>query len=202
MTQADGSRSNLPTWAGSFLSDHDRDLLLSLVPDPGSQSPAKRLQFTRDRAILTLFCYAGLRRNELRLLDRADVQFGHGRLHVRHGKGRKQRYIPLAPATLDAVRDYLRLRVDPEPALFLSNRRRRISNEALGDVLSRYLSGLGAEERITLHALRRTFATILHQRGVSPLVIQRLLGHRNLQTTMQHYVMLVDSELREAVDRL
>lgn len=203
MTHSHRSGSNRTSWAGAFLSAHDRDLLLALVPDPAdAPTPAQRVQRLRDRAILTLFCFAGLRRNELRQLDRGDVQFGRQRVLVRHGKGGRQRAVPLTQATLEVVRAYLAVRLDPEPALFLSNRRRRISNEALGDVLQRYLPGLAPEERVTLHALRRTFATILHQRGASLQVIQQLLGHANPQTTMRHYIILVDDDLRDAVGRL
>ena len=83
-----------------------------------------------------------------------------------------------------------------------SNRRQRISNRSLCDILHRYLPGLGAgDERITLHALRRTFATVLYQRTRNPVLVQRLLGHSNLQTTML-YIGLVDDELRDAVNQL
>lgn len=191
------------TWSGTFLTDRDRDFLLSLVPDPAEAgSHAQRVQRLRDRAILTLFCFAGLRRNELRLLDRADIQFGRQRVHIRFGKGGKQRYVPLNPVVIDALRAYLVERHDPDSALFLSNRRQRLSNRTLCHILHRYLPGLDTgDDRITLHALRRTFATVLYQRTRNPVLVQRLLGHANLQTTML-YIGLVDDELREAVNLL
>jgi integrase len=196
-------QSRRKTWAGSFLTDQERDLLLALVPDPTpTSSYARRIQGRRDRAILAVFVFAGLRRNELRLLDRRDIQLNRNRVHVRHGKGGKERYVPLHPIAQEAIRDYLAERIDPDPALFLTNRRKRISNRTLCDVLHRYLPGLDTgEERVTLHALRRTFATVLYQRTRDPVTVQRLLGHANLQTTML-YIGLVDDELRDAVNQL
>lgn len=203
MAQNGTSGTNPLPWKGTFLTDAQRDLLITLVPDPDeTPSQALRLQRLRDRAILTLFCFAGLRRNELRLLDRADIQWERRRVQVRHGKGGKTRVVPLHPSAADAIRAYLGQRVDPDPALFLSGRRRRIANRTLGHVLHRYLPGLGiGEERITLHALRRTFATVLYQRTRDPVAVQRLLGHANLQTTML-YIGLIDDELHDAVNQL
>ena len=103
----------LPTW----LTEVERDRLL------GQSLPV------RDRAILSLFLYAGLRCNELRMLDVADLDFDSMLVHVRHAKRGKERWVPLHAEAAAALDQYLDGRA--AGAVFISRRGERISNRQL-----------------------------------------------------------------------
>lgn len=195
------SDQSLPSWKAIYLRTAERDALLALIPDPADCQGWQRLRALRDRAILSLFVFAGLRRNELRLLDRRDVDFRERSVHVRYGKRGKERRVPLHPTAAAALRAYLAERGDPDPALFLSQRSQRISNSGLSTVLHHYLPELDLDKRVTLHALRRTFATAVYRATKDGVTVQRLLGHARFDTTLL-YIQLADDELTEAVDRI
>lgn len=103
----------LPTW----LTEAERDRLLGAEMSD------------RNRAIMTVFLYTGLRCNELRMLDIADVDTEEMIIHVRHAKRDKERFIPLHPEIEAALGGYLDGREDGP--LFLSSRGERISNRRL-----------------------------------------------------------------------
>jgi integrase len=93
----------------------------------------------RDRLLLALFAYAGLRRSELLGLDWDDVDLERRLLRVRKAKGGRQRVVPIHPALEPLFLDYLRLRAcDPEPALFVGVQGRRLSYTILTQTFLRY----------------------------------------------------------------
>jgi integrase/recombinase XerC len=171
-----------------FLQERQRDQLLSVVDRP------------RDLAILSLYVYSGLRRNELRMLDREDIDFDERTILVRFGKRGKWRQLRLHALAEQALRGYLTARADALEPLFLSRHTERISLRQLNRVLDRYTSGLGWE-RLGLHALRHTFATTLLRKSKSLEIIRRALGHTSIATTSM-YLHLTDDEMYSAVDEL
>lgn len=177
----------------TYLRPAERDQLLAAVEAAGT---------ARDKAILALFLFAGCRRNELRMLDRSDINFRHRELTIRYAKGGKTRKLRLHPLPLAALQAYMLERRDDDPALFISNRRQRIANRTLTQVLDRYTSGLDLGKVIRLHSLRHTFATQLYKSSGKDLqIVQRALGHSNIATTTI-YTHLADDELDEAIDKL
>lgn len=177
-----------PTW----LRANERDELLSVIDEP------------RDKAIVTLFLFGGLRLNELVMLDRGDVDLSYRTVQIRFGKGGKQRTVGLHSAADRALRDYLATRADPLPALFLSNRRRRIDNRSVQHMLDRYTvrCGFAASKRVTPHCLRHTFAThLMRATGRDIQIVQRALGHSNIATTTI-YSHLDDDVLYAAMEKL
>lgn len=198
-TQKDSSgpkrRRPLTRRPGTYLTEEERDRLIAAVP---STRPAQAL---RDRAILTLFAYSGLRRNELRMLDRGDVDEYRMVIRVRHGKGGKTRTVPLNAKAQAAIRAYLATRRDPDPALFLSNRRQRFSLKGLWRLLERALAGAGIEQRVSLHSLRHTFATGIYRKTGDIYLVKELLGHSNIQTSTV-YAHMDQSRAAGAVSEL
>ena len=173
----------LPTW----LTPAERKRILGLDLSP------------RDRAIITTFLYAGLRANELRLLDVQDVDFEAMTLFVRFGKRSKQRIIPLHTEAAAALSEHLKDRtVEP---VFESNRGQRISYDRLHSLVQEIGRRAGLQKRIHPHALRHTFAVSLREAGEELDVIKALLGHEKIETTAI-YTHCSVSQLRNAVDRI
>lgn len=158
----------------------------------------------RDRLLLALFAYAGLRRSELLGLDWADVDLERRLLKVRKAKGGRQRSVPIHPALEPLFVDYLRVRAhDPEPALFVGVQGRRLSQTIMTQTFLRYARAAGVTERkrVTPHTLRHVFASELLRAGANLRQIQELLGHKHLDST-QRYTRVNAHELRGAIKRL
>jgi len=118
----------------------------------------------RDRLMLALFAYAGLRRSELLGLDWQDVDLERRLLRVRKAKGGRQRMVPIHPALEPLFVDYLQVRAHhPEPALFVGVQGRRLSQTILAQTFLRYARAAGVTERkrVTPHTLRHVFASEL-----------------------------------------
>jgi len=158
----------------------------------------------RDRLLLALFAYAGLRRSELLGLDWDDVDLERRLLRIRKAKGGRQRAVPIHPALEPLFTAYLQLRVrDPEPALFTGVQGRRLTPTILTQTFLRYARAAGITERkrVTPHTLRHVFASELLRAGANLRQIQELLGHKHLDST-QRYTRVTAHELRGAVKRL
>jgi len=163
--------------------------------------PGKR---ERDRLMLALFAYAGLRRSELLGLDWNDVDLERRLLKVRKAKGGRQRVVPIHPALEPLFVDYLRFRArDPEPALFVGVQGKRLSPTIMVRTFLHYARAAGVTERkrVTPHTLRHVFASELLRAGANLRQIQELLGHKHLDST-QRYTRVTAHELRGAVKRL
>jgi len=158
----------------------------------------------RDRLLLALFAYAGLRRSELLGLDWDDVDLARRLLRVRHAKGGRQRVVPIHPALVPLFVDYLAVRMPlGDPALFVGAHGRRLSTTILASTFRRYAvaAGVTTRKRVTPHTLRHAFASELLVAGANLRQIQELLGHKHLDST-QRYTHVTAHQLRGAVKRL
>ena len=153
----------------------------------------------RDYCILCLFLNCGLRISELVGLNVSDYRGESLRVL---GKGNKERTVYLNDACQDALNQYLDERKAIAPtrvaALFLSNRRARMSVDAVQVMVKKYLSRAGLDASLySTHKLRHTAATLMLQNGVDVRTLQEVLGHENLNTT-QIYTHIDNAELRTA----
>jgi site-specific recombinase XerD len=158
----------------------------------------------RDRLMLALFAYAGLRRSELLGLDWEDVDLERRLLRVRKAKGGRQRVVPIHPALVPLFVAYMAVRAgDTEPAVFVGVQGNRMHYTQLGQVFRRYVaaSGVNGRKRVTPHTLRHVFASELIDAGANLRQVQELLGHKHLDST-QRYVHVTAHGLRGAVKRL
>jgi integrase/recombinase XerD len=158
----------------------------------------------RDRLLLALMAYGGLRRAELVGLDWDDVDLARRLLRVRKAKGGRQRTIPIHPALAPLFAEYYATRVPlSNQALFVGVQGNRLHYTQLGQVFRHYVeaSGVGERKRVTPHTLRHVFATELLRAGANLRQIQELLGHKHLDST-QRYTRVNAHELRGAVKRL
>lgn len=158
----------------------------------------------RDRLLLALMAYGGLRRSELLGLDWDDVDLSRRLLRVRKAKGGRHRVIPIHPALAPLFAAYYATRVPlVEQALFVGVQRKPLNYTQLGQVFRHYVasSGIGERKRVTPHTLRHVFASELLRAGANLRQIQELLGHKHLDSTQRH-TRVTAHELRGAVKRL
>ena len=146
----------------------------------------------RDRAVLELFYATGIRRAELVNLSITDIEPGRGTLHVRLGKGRKDRFVPVGERALAWVAKYERearpvLLVDPgERRLFLNCDGAPLSNDALSWRVRDYFQRAGIEKRGACHLFRHTMATAMLDNGADIRHVQEMLGHTQIATTQRY----------------
>lgn len=177
-----------------FLSESEMRTLLEGFP---KTSDWKNL---RDRAILELLYSSGLRRSELAQLNAHDVDYISGVVRV-FGKGGRERIVPVGDRALSAVRKYLAKRPRPKEGgraepLWLNAKEGRLGDAGVALIVRR--SGKAAKifKRISPHALRHSFATVLLDRGCDLRALQEMLGHKSLTTT-QIYTHTTLAQLRK-----
>lgn len=141
----------------------------------------------RDVALLTLLYGCGLRLGEALSLTRAEAPAGDAMVVT--GKGNKQRLVPLLPAVVAAVEDYLKccpFALAPDGPLFVGARGGPLNPGVVQRQVRRLRAFLGLPETATPHALRHSFATHLLAGGGDLRSIQELLGHASLSTTQRY----------------
>ena len=159
----------------------------------------------RDYAIITLFLNCGMRLSELVGINIKNINFNDKKLTV-IGKGNKERTIYLNQSCINAINAYLQVRphdnvkFDSKDALFLSQRKSRISNRMVQEIVKRELAKAGIDTtKYSVHKLRHTAATLMYQNGVDIRALQVLLGHENISTT-EIYTHVDNSQIKNAVE--
>jgi len=138
----------------------------------------------RDLTALQVLYGAGLRVTECVTLKVSDINSKEMHIRVRHGKGDKERLALLSPMLLGALRDYW-LRYQPTDWLFpASNPEFHITPGTLRKACHVAAIKAGITKIVTPHVLRHSFAQALLEHGTDICVIQELLGHSSLQTTL------------------
>ena len=183
-----------------YLTLDDSKKLLEAVNDMDDRNKE------RDYAIITLFLNCGMRLSELVGINIKDINFNDQKLNV-IGKGNKERTIYLNSACMNAVNKYLAVRphdnvkYDSKDALFLSERRERISNRTVQYIVKQELKRAGLDtNKYSVHKLRHTAATLMYKYGnVDIRALQELLGHESISTT-EIYTHVDNSQIRNAVE--
>lgn len=160
----------------------------------------------RDRAILELLYATGCRASELSQLKMHDVHLDE-KYCLCHGKGDKERMVPLGEQAVDAVRDYFETerprlvgKRQPPPAwVIISRGGRRLRREAIWELVKKYSPRAGIPSSVTPHTLRHSFATHLLSGGADLRQVQEMLGHASITTT-QRYTH-VDAERLKRIHR-
>jgi integrase/recombinase XerD len=138
------------------------------------------------RVIITTLYATGMRRAELARLKVSDVDSARMVIHIRQGKGGKDRDITLSPRLLEILRDYWKWR-KPQVYLFPSLLRPRpdkpITDKTIWYAVREAARRAGIKKKITPHTLRHSWATHLLERGTDLKTIQVLLGHADLEAT-------------------
>lgn len=172
----------------------------ALIGDEPAQDERARW---RDRAMAETLYSSGLRISELVALDWADLDLEMGMLRVRHGKGNKERIVPIGEPAVKAMLDWRQhMPVDGGQSgpIFTNLRGGRITTRSVELIVGRLLGLSGIGNRITPHGLRHSFATHLLDHGADLRSIQEMLGHASLTTT-QRYTHVSVNRLKEVYSR-
>jgi integrase/recombinase XerD len=177
-----------------FLTEDEINRLLA-APDVAKE------EGIRDRAILEIMYATGLRVSELVALKQADVDLLAG-LVVCHGKGNKERRVPLGKSAIHWLQQYSGVKAgygkQTSPNVFL-HRGRPFTRQLAWSMIKRHAENAGIKG-VSPHTLRHSFATHLFQHGADSRSVQALLGHSDISTT-QIYTHITDLHLRAAYDR-
>ena len=151
-----------------------------------SYAEACDLPAFRDHLLFELFYQTGIRQSELRALRDGDVDAFGMQLKI-HGKGNKERLVPLSREMVAMITRYQALRDEAFPVkadrLLLNDKGEALSPHYVYDRVRHQLEGITTLKQKSPHVLRHTFATHLLDEGANLAAIQRLLGHEDLATT-------------------
>ena len=157
----------------------------------------------RDLALITLLLGTGIRVSECVGLDVEDLDFKNNGITVTR-KGGNQMTVYFGEEVADALNRYLEVRkgITPvagnEHALFYSTQRKRISVQAVENLVKKYAREVTTTKKITPHKLRSTYGTALYQETGDIYLVADVLGHKDVNTTKKHYAALDDNRRRMA----
>ncbi|MDP3710459.1 MAG: tyrosine-type recombinase/integrase [bacterium] len=164
--------------------------LIRLIESPAEFEKTPEIVLRNSAMLETLFS-TGMRISELISLDKNQID-KTGKIFIR-GKGKKERFVYLTDRAKEKIDDYLTMRKDDSPALFIPYRGRnanltksRISTNYLQMKIKQYRERLGINVPTSAHSLRHGFATYLAEQGANPAALQVLLGHESLHTTTRY----------------
>jgi site-specific recombinase XerD len=121
---------------------------------------------------------------EARQMQIKDIDFDRGMVHIRQGKGRKDRYVPLGKLLSKGIKEYLSCE-QPDKWLFNGkDHHEEFSQAAVQWVLRSTVKKTGIKKDVTVHTLRHSYATHLLEDGLDIVSIKELLGHVRIETTM------------------
>lgn len=158
---------------------------LPVVPSPEEvRRFLDAVENDRDRVLLSVAYACGLRLLEVLRLAVSDIDSERMVIHVRLGKGKKDRYVTLSPVLLEMLRAYW-LKYKPRHLLFPSSTdpRKPLNATTLQKRCQRICRKARLSKKITVRTLRHAFATHLLENGTNIRVVQTLLGHRSVRTT-------------------
>lgn len=188
--------------SGSYLPDVlAPEQVNAVLEAPPADEPAG----IRDRAILELLYDCGLRVSELTGLDTDRLELPELQIRV-IGKGNKERRVPMTEEARERLHRYMSgprrewTTAKPTPAVFVSQRGRRLARESVYRLVRGWAQAAGLTENVTPHTFRHSFATHLLEGGADLRVVQTLLGHASISTT-QLYTHLTGRRLREVYAR-
>lgn len=157
-----------------------------------STSREAKCEAGRDNAILTLMFSTGIRRAEVTEIKLEDVNMLESSILI-HGKGNKERFVYFNDSAAIVLQDYLdEYRNNLKPAatskyLFVSKRSEKLNVSSINRIVNKYFDEAGVKEKgFTAHSTRRVFASNVYRNTRDLLVVQRLLGHSNSNTTLRY----------------
>lgn len=148
----------------------------------------------KERALIEILLASGIRVSELSEMNVSDIDMVGMTMHVKHGKGGKERITYINPVACKHLMSYLKGRKEDQEALFCSARHKRLESGGIRYMLKQ-IAGRAEVQNCHPHRFRRTFATSLAARGMDVQEIQRILGHSSISTTLE-YIAINDDHVK------
>lgn len=148
----------------------------------------------KERALIEFLIATGVRVSELSQMSVEDVNQTKMTVHVVHGKGSKERMTYITPLAMEHLRKYLANRKEQGNALFYNKNHEPLGSDGVRFILNR-IAERADVKNVHPHRFRRTFASNLSKRGMEIQEIQKLMGHVNINTTME-YIYIDDSKVQ------
>ena len=160
------------------------------------------IRSVKHKALIATAYGAGLRISEVCGLRITDIDSQRMRIHVRSGKGKKDRYVMLGESLLALLRQYYQKARPKGEYLFPGYKPQRpICTTAVNQVLRKVVRQAGLSKKVTMHTLRHCFATHLMETGTDIRIVQVLLGHSSIRTTLR-YTHITDRLVQKLVSPL
>ena len=175
-------------------------------------------ELLKHKLLIGLIYGCGLRCMEVRNIELRHLDFDRKMLHIVQGKGRKDRYVPLSEHLIRGLKTFIKIE-NPDQYLFNGNQNRNVEeidtpNPSSKDFDSRYSQRgvqwviktiskkAGITKEVHTHTLRHSYATHLLEDGVSIIMVQKLLGHERIESTMEylHVCQLSDQQPHSPLD--
>ena len=155
----------------------------------------------KHKLILKTLYGCGLRVSEVVNLEKKDLDFNENLIHIKLGKGKKDRFVKIPESIKDDLDNYCKL--DNSPALFPSQRGGKLTTATIQAIVETSAKKAGIKKEVYPHLLRHSFATHLLESGVDLRIIQKLLGHSDIKTTQIYTQVSQQSikNIRSPLDR-
>jgi site-specific recombinase XerD len=158
----------------------------------------------KHRALLAVLYSTGMRRDELLHLKLSDIDSSRMVMRINYGKGNKSRDALLASKTLDLLRKYYRYAY-PKPLVYVFESGVKpgqpYSATSVCKIVTRAAQREGITKKVHPHSLRHAFATHMLEQGTNLKVIQKLLGHASLSSTMVYlHLAAIDPSIKSPFD--
>ncbi|GBD87687.1 tyrosine recombinase XerC [bacterium BMS3Abin03] len=157
----------------------------------------------KHKTILLLIYSAGLRLSELLNLRIGDIDSESMKIHVKQGKGKKDRYVMLSENVLKMLREYYKV-YKPKEFIIEGQKGGKYSPKSVQSIFNASLKKTGIKKKATVHTLRHSFATHLLDDGTDIRYIQELLGHKRLASTQiyNHVSSYSTNKIKSPADNL
>ena len=180
-----------------------REFEVERAAKKGTKKKVDAVPYLRDQAILETIYSCGLRIGEICRMLAGEIEPDEHVVNV-HGKGKKERQVPIGRAAVEAIRLYWERLAKPpaldENVFFASEKKRSAIYPRLVQLrLKNYLSACGLDPSLTPHKLRHSYATHMLDAGADLRSVQEMLGHANLTTT-QVYTHVTTERIKRAYD--
>ena len=169
-----------------FLSQGEFEAMLNLCP-LNTRAGARR------QSMLWLMVTTGIRKREMWLLEKDDLDWDRSIIRVRYGKGQKERQIPFDQRCQRAVLRYLHHRTDLLPCLWVTDSGTKLAQDSIFQDIRRVAQRVGVELKDTCHIFRRTFAANAVRQHIPRPYVQAIAGWSTPQM-LDHYVAAMEAE--------
>lgn len=179
------------------------------IPDrvPFVLAPQQVYQFIeslpkyRDKVIIQLLYSTGIRVGECVNIKKQDISIPRMVIRIPKGKGQKDRYVPLSPMMLEQLELYYE-QYNPEEYIFYGRKKEEpMCRATINRIIRNTNFVLETKETITPHTFRHSFATMLTEEGESLYTVQKILGHKSINSTFR-YIKAAKTELKSCVNPL